>query len=166
MPPLYRCGVGGGPVLRAALLARLPELGTLNSKEGAALIGVAPFNLTAGRCAAGARLAAGAPRSGACCGRDHAPLAADAERHHQDEDAVETAMPGLNSRTRGLPTSPQAGRFNRSQSLWALWATPQPLPEELTLMTVAPRMICGCRLRSARIRCLSASRVRGSRRIA
>jgi hypothetical protein len=50
-------------------------------------------------------------------------------------------MPGLNSRTRGLPTSPQARRFNRSQSLWTLWATPQPLPEELTFMTVAPRFV-------------------------
>ena len=61
---------GVGPVLRAALLAWLPELGTLNRKEAAALIGVAPFNrltMTAGRCAAGARLAAGAPRSGGCC---------------------------------------------------------------------------------------------------
>jgi transposase len=35
---------GVGPVLRAALLAWLPELGTLNRKEAAALIRVAPFN--------------------------------------------------------------------------------------------------------------------------
>ncbi len=35
---------GVGPVLRAALLAWLPELGTLNRGEAAALVGVAPFN--------------------------------------------------------------------------------------------------------------------------
>ncbi|HET7844373.1 MAG TPA: transposase, partial [Xanthomonadales bacterium] len=34
---------GVGPVLRAALFAWLPELGTLNRKKVAALIGVAPF---------------------------------------------------------------------------------------------------------------------------
>src|ERR1700676_2520216 len=33
---------GVGPVLRASLLAWLPELGTLNRREAAALIGVAP----------------------------------------------------------------------------------------------------------------------------
>lgn len=39
---------GVGPVLRAALLAWLPELGTLNRGEAAALIGVAPFNHDSG----------------------------------------------------------------------------------------------------------------------
>jgi transposase len=39
---------GVGPVLRAALLAWLPELGTLNRREAAALIGVAPFNHDSG----------------------------------------------------------------------------------------------------------------------
>ena len=39
---------GVGPVLRASLLAWLPELGTLNREEAAALIGVAPFNHDSG----------------------------------------------------------------------------------------------------------------------
>lgn len=40
---------GVGPVLRAALLAWLPELGTLNREAAAALVGVAPFNRDSGR---------------------------------------------------------------------------------------------------------------------
>lgn len=40
---------GVGPVLRASLLAWLPELGTLNREEAAALVGVAPFNRDSGR---------------------------------------------------------------------------------------------------------------------
>jgi transposase len=40
---------GVGPVLRASLLAWLPELGTLNRTEAAALVGVAPFNRDSGR---------------------------------------------------------------------------------------------------------------------
>lgn len=39
---------GVGPVLRAALLAWLPELGTLNRAEAAALLGIAPFNHDSG----------------------------------------------------------------------------------------------------------------------
>ena len=39
---------GVGPVLRAALLAWLPELGTLNRAEAAALVGVAPVNHDSG----------------------------------------------------------------------------------------------------------------------
>ena len=39
---------GVGPVLRAALFAWLPELGTLNRKKIAALIGVAPFACDSG----------------------------------------------------------------------------------------------------------------------
>ena len=39
---------GVGPVLRASLLAWLPELGTLNRQEAAALVGVAPFNRDSG----------------------------------------------------------------------------------------------------------------------
>jgi len=39
---------GVGPVLRASLLAWLPELGTLNRGEAAALLGVAPFNHDSG----------------------------------------------------------------------------------------------------------------------
>ncbi|MDL1864835.1 IS110 family transposase, partial [Betaproteobacteria bacterium PRO5] len=40
---------GVGAVTRATLLALLPELGTLNSKEIAALAGVAPFNRDSGK---------------------------------------------------------------------------------------------------------------------
>jgi transposase len=39
---------GVGPVLRASLLAWLPELGTLNRAEAAALVGVAPINHDSG----------------------------------------------------------------------------------------------------------------------
>lgn len=39
---------GAGPVLSTTLLAELPELGTLNRKQIAALVGVAPFNCDSG----------------------------------------------------------------------------------------------------------------------
>ncbi len=39
---------GVGPVLTTTLLAELPELGTLNRKQIAALVGVAPFNRDSG----------------------------------------------------------------------------------------------------------------------
>ena len=39
---------GIGPVAAATLLAELPELGTLNRKQAAALVGVAPFNRDSG----------------------------------------------------------------------------------------------------------------------
>ena len=41
---------GVGPVVTATLLAELPELGTLNRKQIAALVGVAPFNRDSGPC--------------------------------------------------------------------------------------------------------------------
>lgn len=40
---------GAGPVLTAVLLARMPELGTLNRKQVAALAGLAPFNRDSGQ---------------------------------------------------------------------------------------------------------------------
>ena len=40
---------GVGPVLSTTLLAHLPELGTLNRKQVAALVGVAPLNRDSGR---------------------------------------------------------------------------------------------------------------------
>jgi transposase len=40
---------GGGPVLATTLLASLPERGTLNRRQIAALVGVAPFNRESGR---------------------------------------------------------------------------------------------------------------------
>ena len=40
---------GVGPVLISSLIAELPELGTLNRKQVAALVGVAPFNSDSGK---------------------------------------------------------------------------------------------------------------------
>lgn len=45
---VLRSAKGVGPVLAATLLAHLPELGALNQKEAAALVGVAPFNRDSG----------------------------------------------------------------------------------------------------------------------
>lgn len=45
---LLRSVPGVGPVLATTLLANLPELGTLNRKQIAALVGVAPFNRDSG----------------------------------------------------------------------------------------------------------------------
>jgi transposase len=45
---LLRTTPGVGPVTSATLLAQLPELGTLNRKQIAALVGVAPFNRDSG----------------------------------------------------------------------------------------------------------------------
>ena len=45
---LFRSVPGVGPVLTSALLADLPELGRLNRKEIAALVGVAPLNRDSG----------------------------------------------------------------------------------------------------------------------
>ena len=46
---LLRSTPGVGPIMTAALLTQLPELGTLNRHEVAALAGVAPFNRDSGR---------------------------------------------------------------------------------------------------------------------
>lgn len=46
---LMRSVPGVGPVLSATLIAELPELGILNHKEIAALVGVAPFNRDSGK---------------------------------------------------------------------------------------------------------------------
>lgn len=46
---LLRSVPGIGPVLSRTLLAELPELGTLNRKQIAALVGVAPLNRDSGR---------------------------------------------------------------------------------------------------------------------
>jgi transposase len=46
---------GVGLRTAALLLAQMPELGQLNRREVAALIGVAPFNRDSGKCAANAR---------------------------------------------------------------------------------------------------------------
>lgn len=46
---LLRSVPGVGPVLSAMLIAKLPELGTLNRKQIAALVGVAPLNRDSGK---------------------------------------------------------------------------------------------------------------------
>lgn len=46
---LLRSAPGVGPVMSFTLLSDLPELGTLNRKEIAALVGVAPFNRDSGK---------------------------------------------------------------------------------------------------------------------
>ena len=46
---LYRSVPGVGPILAATLMAELPELGRLNRKKIAALVGVAPFNRDSGK---------------------------------------------------------------------------------------------------------------------
>ncbi len=46
---LYRSVPGVGPILAASLMADLPELGWLNRKKIAALVGVAPFNRDSGK---------------------------------------------------------------------------------------------------------------------
>jgi transposase len=40
---------GVGPIVSATLISNLPELGTLNRKKIAALVGVAPFNRDSGK---------------------------------------------------------------------------------------------------------------------
>jgi transposase len=46
---LFKSVPGVGPVLSLTLLGALPELGTLNRKQIAALVGVAPFNRDSGK---------------------------------------------------------------------------------------------------------------------
>lgn len=45
---VLRSAPGVGPIVTATLIARLPELGSLNCKQIAALVGVAPFNRDSG----------------------------------------------------------------------------------------------------------------------
>ena len=45
---VLRSAPGVGPIVTATLIARLPELGSLNGKQVAALVGVAPFNRDSG----------------------------------------------------------------------------------------------------------------------
>lgn len=56
---LYRSVPGVGPVTARTLLADLPELGTLNRRRIAALVGVAPFNHDSGKTSAKRRIAGG-----------------------------------------------------------------------------------------------------------
>ena len=52
---LLRSVPGVGPVLAATLLAQLPELGRLNRKQIASLVGVAPLNRDSGTMKVNAR---------------------------------------------------------------------------------------------------------------
>ena len=53
---------GVGKVLAYTLISELPELGSLNSKEIAALVGLAPFNKESGRMTGKRRIRGGRPR--------------------------------------------------------------------------------------------------------
>lgn len=46
---LYQSVPGIGPAVSQAVIAQLPEIGTLSGKKAAALVGVAPFNRDSGR---------------------------------------------------------------------------------------------------------------------
>ena len=61
---LLRTVPGVGPQLSLTLLAHLPELGTLDRKQIAALVGVAPYNRDAAPCGANAPSGADAPGCG------------------------------------------------------------------------------------------------------
>ena len=61
---LLRTVPGVGPQLSLTLLAHLPELGTLDRKQIAALVGVAPYNRNAAPCGANAPSGADAPGCG------------------------------------------------------------------------------------------------------
>lgn len=52
---------GLGPILRATLAARLPELGSLDRRQIAALVGLAPFNRDSGRWKGQRRISGGRP---------------------------------------------------------------------------------------------------------
>ena len=61
---LLRTVPGVGPQLSLTLLAHLPELGTLNRRQIAALVGVAPYNRDSGSLRANAPSGADAPGCG------------------------------------------------------------------------------------------------------
>lgn len=58
---LLRSAPGVGPVVSACLLARMPELGKLSSRQAAALVGVAPFDRQSGQSTRSARCHGGRP---------------------------------------------------------------------------------------------------------
>ena len=61
---LLKSAPGVGPVVSTTLLANLPELGSLNRKQIAALVGVAPLNRDSGTLRASARFGADGPKYG------------------------------------------------------------------------------------------------------
>ena len=58
---LLRSAPGVGPIVAACLLARMPELGRLSSRQAAALVGVAPFDRQSGNTTRPARCQGGRP---------------------------------------------------------------------------------------------------------
>lgn len=63
---LLRSAPGVGPIVAACLLARLPELGTLSSRQIAALVGVAPFDRQSGASCKSGRCSGGRPAVRRC----------------------------------------------------------------------------------------------------
>lgn len=63
---LLRTAPGVGPVVAACLLARMPELGRLTSRQAAALAGLAPFDRQSGKTSRPARCAGGRPAVRRC----------------------------------------------------------------------------------------------------
>ena len=58
---LLRSAPGVGPIVAACLIARIPELGRLSSRQAAALVGVAPFDRQSGNYTRPARCYGGRP---------------------------------------------------------------------------------------------------------
>lgn len=58
---LLRSAPGIGPIIAASLLARMPELGSLSSRQAAALVGVAPFDRQSGPTRKPGRCSGGRP---------------------------------------------------------------------------------------------------------
>lgn len=58
---LLRSAPGVGPIVAACLLARMPELGQLSSRQAAALVGVAPFDRQSGNTSKSRRCHGGRP---------------------------------------------------------------------------------------------------------
>lgn len=63
---LLRSAPGVGPVVAACLLARMPELGRLSSRQAAALAGLAPFDRQSGKTSHSARCSGGRPAVRRC----------------------------------------------------------------------------------------------------
>ena len=63
---LLRTAPGVGPVVAACLLARMPELGRLSSRQVAALAGLAPFDRQSGKTSRHARCSGGRPSVRRC----------------------------------------------------------------------------------------------------
>lgn len=63
---LLRTAPGVGPIVAACLLARMPELGRLSSRQLAALAGLAPFDRQSGKTSRPGRCSGGRPSIRRC----------------------------------------------------------------------------------------------------